>query len=178
MSIGVDSNRDITTNATICWAGSSGCSGSKAQFGWYLNLPGAQEQVIYSPELVASAFTVNTIVPAANDPTSCSTASDSGFTYVLSALTGGAFNEVFLPPSEALNPGVNTNQAYTDPHAIAMLTNATGSSFITGNASGTEYLIYETNQVQNGSINIQGGSIGLNLPPNTTGRRLGWIQLR
>ena len=99
---------------------------------------------------------------------------------MLSALTGGAFNEVFLPPSEAQNPGVNTNQAYLDPHAIAMLTNATGSSFITSNASGTQYLIYETNQVEsgNGNANIQGGSLGLNLPPNTSGRRLSWIELR
>jgi type IV pilus assembly protein PilY1 len=173
-------NRDISTNATICWAGQSGCTGAAAQFGWYLNLPGTQEQIVYSPELVAQALTVNSIVPAPNDPTSCASLSDSGFTYVLSAMTGGAFNQVFLPPSEAINPGVNTNQAYLDPHAIALQTNATGTSFITGNSSGTQYLIYETNQVENGNggNNIQGGSLGLNLPPNTIGRRLGWIELR
>ena len=71
------------------------------QFGWYLNLPGTGEQVIYSPELVQQALTVNSIVPANNSPTSCSNNSDTGFTYVLSALTGGAFNQVFLPPGEA-----------------------------------------------------------------------------
>jgi hypothetical protein len=61
---------------------------------------------------------------------------DAGFTYVLSALTGAPFNEVFLPPSEAANPTVSGNAAYTDPNAIGLLTNASGSSFITSNAPG------------------------------------------
>ena len=173
---------EIQNNATICWAGGSGCTGSSAQYGWYLNFPSTQEQVIYSPELVAQAITVNTIVPAQTSPTSCATGTDLGYTYVLSALTGAAFNQVFLPPSEALNPGVASNQSYIDQHAIAMLTNATGSSFVTSNTSGYEYLVYETNQTQGGpggnGNNIQGGSLGLNLPPNTTGHRLSWIELR
>jgi type IV pilus assembly protein PilY1 len=169
------------TNASICWSG--GCTGQAArQFGWYLNLPGSGEQVIYSPELVSQALTVNTIVPANNSPISCSNTSDTGFTYVLSAMTGGAFNTVFLPASEAANPNVANQAAYADAHAIAMQTNATGSSFITSNSAGTQYLVYETNQVQGGngtgSNNIQGGTLGLNLPPNTTGHRLSWIELR
>jgi type IV pilus assembly protein PilY1 len=183
VTIGVSGNRDINSNATICWAGQTGCTGASAKFGWYLNFPATQEQVIYSPELVQQAITVNSTVPAANAPTSCTILPDTGFTYVLSAMTGGAFNEVFLPPSEALNPGVNTNQAYLDPHAIAMQTNATGSSFITQNASGVSYLVYETNQVESGGPggggnNIQGGTLGLNLPPNTIGRRLSWTERR
>ncbi len=174
-------NRDITTNATVCWATLATCSGNK-QFGWYINLPGTQEQIIYSPALVSQALTVNSIVPATNNPTSCTNQSDTGFTYVLSAMTGAAFNQVFLPPSEAANSAVNSNPKYTDAHAIAMQTNATGSSFITGNAAGTRFLVFETNQVQSGGgangNNILGGTLGLNLPPNTTGRRLTWVELR
>ena len=94
-------DREIPNNATICCAGQTGCSGSAAKFGWYLNLPGAQEQVIFNPALVAQALTVNSIVPALNSPTTCTNVSDTGFTYVVSAMTGGAFNQVFLPPSEA-----------------------------------------------------------------------------
>jgi type IV pilus assembly protein PilY1 len=173
---------EIQKNASICWAGSTGCTGSSAQYGWYLNLPSTQEQVIYSPELVAQALTVNTIVPAQTAPTSCATGTDTGYTYVLSALTGGAFNQVFLPPGEAQNSTVNTNPSYLDAHAIAMLTDATGSSFVTSNTSGYSYLVYETNQTQGGAggngNNIQGGSLGLNLPPNTSGHRLSWIELR
>jgi type IV pilus assembly protein PilY1 len=174
-------NRDIMNNATICWAGLSTCSSNK-QFGWYINLPGTQEQIIYGPELVSQALTVNSIVPATNDPTSCANQSDTGFTYVLSAMTGAAFNQVFLPPSEAAIASIAGNAKYTDANAIAMQTNATGSSFITGNATGTKYLVYETNQVESGvganGNNILGGTLGLNLPPNTTGRRLTWIELR
>jgi len=165
-------DRDIETNSTICWAGQTGCSGAAGQFGWYINLPGAQEQIIYSPELVAQAVTVNSIVPAQNNPSLCDQPTDQGFTYVLSAMTGGAFNTVFLPPNEASNPGVNTNQAYTDPHAIAMLTNASGTSFVISNASGVQYLVYENNT---------GGTptpTPTNLTPNTIGRRLSWTQLR
>jgi type IV pilus assembly protein PilY1 len=172
-------NRDITTNAAVCWAGNCASNG---KFGWYINFPGTKEQVIFSPELVAQAITVNSIVPAANAPTACTNLSDTGFTYVLSAMTGAAFNQVFLPPSEAANPLVNSDARYTDNAAIAMQTNATGSSFITGNNAGTKYLVYETNQVQGGggagANNIQGGTLGLNLPPNTTGRRLSWIERR
>ena len=174
-------NRDIANNATICWAALSTCSSNK-QFGWYINLPGAQEQIIYGAELVSQALTVNSIVPATNTPTSCGNPSDTGFTYVLSAMTGAAFNQVFLPPSQAANVAVNTNPRYTDTNAIAILTNATGSPFVTSNAAGTHFLVYETNQVQSGAgangDNLLGGTLGLNLPPNAAGRRLTWIELR
>jgi type IV pilus assembly protein PilY1 len=170
-------DREIANNATICWAGGSTCANGNNKYGWYFTLPGAQEQVVFNPELVAQALTVNTIVPAPNNPVSCTQTSDTGFTYVVSALTGGAFNSVFLPPSEAANPTVNNNPAYTDSIAVAMLTNATGSSFVTGNSAGTAFLVYETNATNGGST-IGNGTLGLNLPPNTTGRRLSWIERR
>jgi type IV pilus assembly protein PilY1 len=172
-------DREITTNATICWAGLSSCSSNK-KFGWYLNLPGAQEQVVFGPELVLSALTVNTLVPAPNNPTACAAPVDTGFTYVVNAMTGGAFNTVFLPPNSS--SAVKTNPKYTDSVAIAIQTNATGTSFITSNAAGTRFLVYETNQVEGGSglaaNNIAGGALGLNLPNNNTGRRLSWIERR
>jgi len=174
-------NRDITTNASVCWASLASCAGNK-QFGWSLNLPGTQEQIVYSPELVAQALTVNSIVPAVFSRTACTSLADTGFTYVVTAMTGGAFNQVFLPPGQAANSAVNTNPRYTDTAAIAMQTNATGSSFITLNNAGTRYLVYETDQTQGGAgagaNNIASGSLGLNLPPNTTGRRLSWIERR
>lgn len=174
-------NRDIMANQQVCFMGTTICAGGAAantEFGWYLNLPGVNEQIVYNPELVQQALTVNSIVPASNDPTSCAIPTDTGITYVLSAMNGGAFNQVFLPPSEAANPLVNTNPAYLDANAIGMQTNATGSSFITGNSSGTMFLISETNQVSGNGAIIQSNVVGLNLPPNTSGRRLNWIQRR
>ncbi len=182
-------DREIQTNATICWTG--GCPGSTArQFGWYFNLPGNQEQVIYNPELFSAALTVNTIVPAINSPISCTSNSDTGFTYVVSALTGGAFASVFLPPAEQqflnANPSINS-APYTDPVAIGLQTNATGTSLVTTSTNGTHYLVSETNQVQsnttgpNGSTIsnvLLGNSTATNVPTNVSGRRLGWIELR
>ena len=169
-------DREIATNAAICWASQAACATNK-QFGWYLNFPGSQEQVIYSPELVLQALTVNSVVPASNSPTACASPNDTGFTYVVNAMTGGAFNQVFLPPSEAANSAVNTNPKYTDAVAIAIQTNATGTSFITTNAAGTRFLVSETNTVETGST-TPGITVGLNLPANNLGRRLSWIQRR
>jgi type IV pilus assembly protein PilY1 len=181
-SLGSSGDVEIATNATICWYGGTFCAANNTSFGWYMNLPGTKEQIVYNPELVDQAITVNSVVPANNSPTSCSNNNDTGFTYVMNAMTGGAFNEVFLPPTQANNPLVNSTAAYTDSKAIAMQTNATGSSFVTTNGSGISFLVYETNQVQsgngaNGNI-LQGGTLGLNLPPNTTGHRLSWVELR
>jgi type IV pilus assembly protein PilY1 len=176
---GACSDVEIQNNATVCWFGQTFCASNNNSFGWYLNLPSTQEQIIYNPELVAQAITVNSVVPAQNSPTSCSNNTDIGYTYVLNAINGNAFFQVFLPPAQVNNPLVNSTTAYTDTKAIAMQTNATGSSFVTTNATGVSYLIYETNTAEtvNGNI-LQGGSLGLNLPPNTTGRRLSWIELR
>ena len=173
----VTQDREIASNATVCWAGQTACA-TNNKFGWYLNLPGAQEQVIYNPELVLQALSVNTVVPATTSLTTCAPPTDAGFTYVINAMTGGAFHEVFLPPSQAANSTYSTNPKYTDTTAIAIQTNATGTSFLTSATGGTRFLVYETNQVQTGSANIAGGTLGLNLPPNSVGRRLSWIERR
>jgi len=170
----------MNTTAAVCWAGSSTCSSGNNKYGWFINLPSTQEQVVFNPGLVQQAFTVNSIVPAVNTPTACTNNTDTGFTYVVNALNGGAFRQVFLPPNQLNNGAVNTNPQYTDTNAVAMQTNATGSSFVTTNATGYSYLVYETNQVQAGGSgsNLQGGTLGLNLPPNTTGHRVSWVELR
>jgi len=58
-------------------------------------------------------------------------------------MTGAAFNQVFLP-ERGRQCGVQHQPMYTDTNAIAILTNATGSSFITSNAAGTRFLVFET----------------------------------
>jgi type IV pilus assembly protein PilY1 len=180
---------DASQNVTICWAGQSLCP-TNNQYGWYLNFPGTQEQVIFNPELVAQALTVNTIIPAPNVPTSCANNNDTGFTYILSAMTGAAFNQVFLPPSLMADPAFAGNNHYNDANAIALQTNAVGTSFVTYNSGGVPFLIFETSGASTptgssgGAINPGTGSSGgsgsaaANLPPNTTGRRISWIERR
>jgi type IV pilus assembly protein PilY1 len=193
VAIGSSGDVDITTNATVCWAGLTTCTSGNNKYGWYLNFPSAQEQVIYSPQLVAQALTVNTIVPANNSPTSCTNNADTGYTYLLSALTGAAFSQVFLPASATST--YSANPQYADSNAIAMLTGATGTSFVIYNAAGTPYLVFETagsagqagtsgGSVGSGSTNgvgdafAGGGTLGANLPPNNTGKRISWIERR
>jgi type IV pilus assembly protein PilY1 len=169
-------DREILANATICWANPTSCTGANAKFGWYLNFPGSAEQVIYSPGLVQQALTVNTLIPAPVDPTSCTSSVDTGFTYVLNALTGGAFFQVFLPPGAASNPAYNTNPKYTDTAAIGTQTNAAGSSFDVRNAAGTNFLVFETTTPGCTGTNCQ--PLPTNIPTNSTGRRISWIERR
>ena len=169
-------NRDIATNATPCWAGQAGCTGSAAQFGWYFNLPGTQEQIIYSPVLAAPAVTVNSILPAPINPTSCLTIADEGFTYVINPMTGGAFNLAFYPPSVQADPNLNTSSQLDDANAAGIQTNATGTSVVVTTNSGGTSLVYQNNQ--NCTTGNCSNTSNLNLPTNVAGRRVSWIERR
>ncbi len=109
----------VSTTATICWAGGSACtpSNSNDMFGWYLSLPGSDEQIIYNPQLVSTALVVNSIVPANNPLLSCTTNLDSGYTYAVSIMSGGASSGFF----ETLTDSTT---------AIAEQTGATGGVFL------------------------------------------------
>jgi len=77
---------------------------------------------------------------------------------------GGSLQPGFLPPSEAATRGQQQSK-YTDAHAIACRRTRPAARFITGNAAGTRFLVFETNQVQSGAgstaNNILGGTLGL-----------------
>jgi type IV pilus assembly protein PilY1 len=158
--------RDIAGPSTICWAGTSGCTtggtGGTAQYGWYLNLIGTQEQIVYNPELLQGVFLVNSVVPAGNKLTSCTVSNDTGFTYAISVLTGAA------PPSFFIS--------YADANASGVQLNAVGtSSVVTSSVAGNPlkyFLIYQT------TSGTQGPPGQVAPPANTQGRRLSWVQLR
>lgn len=174
-------NRDITGSATPCWAGQISCGGSNAQYGWYMNFPGTQEQVVYSPELIAPAVTVNSVVPAPNNPTSCGAVFDAGFTYVMNALTGGSYAYAFYPPSIQTELTANPNQTLKaqldDQFAAGIQTNATGTSVVVTNNNGGTSLVFQNNQacVSSGTCT---NVTNLNIPNNVSGRRVSWIQRR
>ena len=124
---------DMTTSA-ICWAGTTLCSSNKS-FGWYANLIGASEQVIYNPELVGNAFVVNSVIPANNSVLACTANVNSGFTYAINLSTGGVSTSTTTGTS-----GSSVNQNFfvnnTDSGAVGVQTNATGSGFIVTTATG------------------------------------------
>jgi type IV pilus assembly protein PilY1 len=148
--------RDGTGNV-VCWSGSTACGSSNNKFGWYADLRGSAEQIVYNPVLYQGAFIVNSIVPANNLPTSCTNASDVGYTYVISVTTGGTFPSAFPP--------------YSDISAAGIRTDATGSSSVVTTAEGTTNLVYQT---------IPGipGAQQITLPSNIKAKRLTWVELR
>jgi type IV pilus assembly protein PilY1 len=125
----------------ICWQGTTACSTGDTSFGWYAALPSTQEQVIYNPLLVGSAFSVNTIIPAVNSLLSCSTSLDSGYSYAIALGTGtvapastGSTSFFVNTTTTTVNPttGVTTTvtTTNTDASAAAVQTNATGTSTV------------------------------------------------
>ncbi|HVY22210.1 MAG TPA: PilC/PilY family type IV pilus protein [Steroidobacteraceae bacterium] len=159
-------------NNPICWAGTSGCTGTSAQYGWYAPLPGVSgstyEQIVYNPTIVKGAFTVNSLIPADNQPTSCSINNDKGVTYAVNAATGGII------------PGVFPNDG--DPSVVGVETDASGTSFSVTTAEGTTYLIFQTshsNTNPNSGCNPDDPlSCKFNPTSNVSVKRLGWIERR
>ena len=140
----VSSTVDVTPS-TVCWAGTTTCTGANSSFGWSAALPGTQEQIIYNAELIGGALVVNSVIPANNSVLSCTTGLNTGYTYAFSLATGGV--------STALVSGVAQNFFVTagDSNAVGLLTNATGTSILVTTTS-------------SGTTNVSG-----NLANNTTG---------
>jgi type IV pilus assembly protein PilY1 len=163
VTVAANNDRDINAAVNICWRGTSTCGGGAAgnnKFGWYIALPGNAEQIIYNPELISQAFVVNSIVPAGNSAFTCTTATDTGYTYAISMITGGAISSFF--------------PQYTDTNAAGVQTNATGSSFVAGGTNGgttTEWLVYQT-------VSGTPQTTQINPPNNISGSRLTWVELR
>jgi type IV pilus assembly protein PilY1 len=172
LTTNADGSRDVTANP-VCWSGSSQCTGANTQFGWTVALPGASEQIIYSPLLYGKAFIVNTTIPANNSPTSCQVNTDQGYTIAITAATGGVV------------PGFFKNT--TDTNSAGSQTNGTGTPFVvlTG---GNAFLLTQTLGgapdptthpnlpvpcVKNSSL--CGGPV---TPPGVTGKRLTWVERR
>jgi type IV pilus assembly protein PilY1 len=85
----------ISDNA-VCWYSSTSCASGNNFFGWYMNLPGVNEQIIYSPVLQLGSFIVNSTIPAVITPYSCTSSNSSGFTYSINPTTGGGASSTFF----------------------------------------------------------------------------------
>ena len=159
------------TNNIVCWQGSTACLSGNNSFGWYANLiggssttPGGSEQVIFNPVFFQGAMLVDSVVPATNIPTSCSSNLDSGFTYALNVANGGVFSNVF--------PNFTRNGVLvSDTIAAGVQTNATGSVYVIGTPQGLTNIVFQT---VTGSPAAQ----VINVPANSKAKRLTWIERR
>jgi type IV pilus assembly protein PilY1 len=173
------------SNSTICWAGTTGCTGASAQYGWamaltsgYANINdpsfptsatsnGAQqvyEQVIFSPTLQQGTFIVNTTVPPTTNLAQCASTLPGGWTMAINPATGGAFtNSVFANSNHQF---INIGSDSVSGIALS----GTGSPSVV--TAGTNTFI--VTQTTNGSGTIQQA----NLPGANQGKRVTWIEKR
>jgi type IV pilus assembly protein PilY1 len=159
--------RAVTANP-VCWQGSTTCPSGNNQFGWEMNLPGAGEQVLFSPILEVGIFIVNTTIPPVNAPLTCNSTPATGWTMAISPTTGGSFaNSVFA----------DTNGSFITKNISGMLWSGTGSgSVVTGGGNGTmgSNVYFVTQTVSGSPLPPQ----LINPPGGTQGARITWIQRR
>jgi type IV pilus assembly protein PilY1 len=158
------------TNVPICWAGSTACTTGNTSFGWYANLPGSSEQIIFSPVFFQGAMLVNSTIPAVNAATSCTINTDTGFTYSLNVANGGVFNNAF-PAFTFTNPTTNISTVVSNPTAAGIETNATGSVYVVKTVEGQTNIVFQT---------VQGtpGAQPINVQTNAVAKRLTWVERR
>jgi type IV pilus assembly protein PilY1 len=173
------------SNTTVCWAATTGCAGSSAQYGWSMALTSGYanindpsfptsatsnaaqrvyEQVIFSPTLQQGAFIVNTTIPPTTNLAQCDSTLPGGWTMAINPATGGAFtNSVFADANHNfLNIGTDAVSG------IAL--SGTGSPSVVMAGTNT----YIVTQTTSGSGTIQQA----NLPGANSGKRVTWIEKR
>jgi len=181
-TVGIDSStgdRVIQTASTVCWAGTSTCTGGSSantKFGWYIALPGTTtafstttyEQVIFNPIVVGTAIVFNSVLPAIDSPLMCTPDIDKGWTYALDVRTGGPVPNFFVTTTSSTNNLNTTTVGYEG--------DATGTSSevdtTNGNGGTNYFLIFQTT---NGG---PGAPIQIKPANNISGSRQTWIELR
>jgi len=88
--------RSISAN-TVCWLGSTSCSSGNNMYGWYIDLPGTYEQVIYNPIIANGALVLNTTIPTGASTSSCVPQTPTGWTMAFDIASGGAYQQNFFP---------------------------------------------------------------------------------
>ena len=159
----------IVVNSTpISWRTCTGtttaCSGS--QFGWYADLPGANEQIVSVPNAFSQAIAVNSTIPANNNVLSCTANTDQGVTYVISPLSGGTFTD---SNGNATSAFVNNNN---QTGMVGQQSNLTGGLTVINTQENTTYLVGQGITPENKT------PVLVHLPPNVTINRKTWVQLR
>jgi type IV pilus assembly protein PilY1 len=163
-TVGTMSVRTMTKTA-VCWKGDNACGqgASQTMMGWYVQLPGTNEQVVFDPTYSPDGeFVVNTYVPSPSTILSCDNTQATGFSMGLDPLTGGGSATPFFNVGGVGYDGVQLNGTGTP-------------SFISSGQPGdsnAEYLLTQTT----GGNPAQPQKINRNAI--VTGQRLNWIQRR
>jgi type IV pilus assembly protein PilY1 len=171
---GVATQYTSISDNTIAWCTALPCSSTL--FGWYMNLPGTSEQIIYSPVLALGNFIVNSTIPAVITPYSCTSSNASGFTYSINPTTGGGATQSFFGNSNGqFNNYTNPTTGVTSVISGIQL-NGTGSvSVITlGGTLSSVTGTFLVTQTSSGT----GAVVAVNPLGNAQTLRLTWKELR
>lgn len=173
-------NRVVSSANTVCWAGTSTCTGGSSAnktFGWYIGLPGTNtafstttyEQLTFNPGIVSTAVVFNTIEPAVDSPLMCTPDTDKGWTYALDVRNGTPVPNFFVSAGTS-----STNNLATT--TVGYEVDASGSSSVVvtsdGNGGTKTWLV---SQSENGGA---ANPIQVQPAANISGSRQTWIQLR
>ena len=148
------SNGDISgvrriSNKLVCWAGSPGCVSNNRQFGWRARLPGALEQVVYSPVMRYGLVHVSTAIPPKRERMSCLPALPAtGFTMVLTPDQGLAPPAAAKPELSYFAHATNFDPLYADVMGLGLGAVGKPSFIQVGNNT------FMVTQLSDGSWNI------------------------
>ena len=150
----------------VCWEGSTACTSGNTKYGWYLDLPDSNEQIIYSPIFSAGDLFVNTTIPPVTTITQCTPQLPSGWTMGLDMASGGGSPQNIFPDS-------------SDSFVVT-----SGNSSIVGtkqNSVGTPYIVSVGSQQYIVNTDVTGGAADLtkfNPQGGVTVKRMTWEQIR
>jgi type IV pilus assembly protein PilY1 len=161
-----------TSNTAITWK-QCGTTCNSGKFGWYADLPGANEQIVSTPTAYQQGLAVNSTIPANNAVLSCTSTTDTGVTYLISPITGGTFASTTSPGT--YTSGFVNNNNYSN--MVGLQTNETGALTVVNTNEGTTWLVGQSIVPPSaGQPPVQ--PVQINLPPNVTVSRKTWVQLR
>ena len=174
--------RSTDVTATVCWDGTSACTGKNAtnlQMGWELDLsvqaatsttPAVAEQVLFNPLVVGDFFNTNTDIPTIAQALTCSSSKESAYSMGLVLATGGA--------SSGTTTSSGTVESYFTGYAVGTVgiaTQATGTSSAVSASDGSQWLVFQKNDGTGGTAGIDPNKKSSTA---TGGERLTWTKLR
>ena len=152
------------TNVAVCWQGTATCGTTSNQFGWYANLPGAPEQIIFNPVFFQGAFIVNSTIPANNVATSCTSNLDTGYHLRDRCREWRSFHQYVPHVHEERDRDHRCARGWRQDECDRQ-------RHVVTTSQGTANIVYQT-------ISGTPGAQQLNIPSNTKAKRLTWIEHR
>jgi type IV pilus assembly protein PilY1 len=157
--------RTLSTSKVVCWQGSTTCASGNTQYGWFLDLPTAKEQIIYNPTIIGGAVVVSTAIPPVISALQCNPGQQSGWTMAFDPASGGGLTQGFFPDASG---GYGPQ---TDGSTISGIQlNAVGTP-TTVTYNGQSYLVTQT---VTGSAALS----PVNPPSKDAPSRISWREIR